>query len=185
MRGGPDYAVRLIHPNLGSTEGGLLNTNTPDINGNFPYQTELEGINTHGEIIHSYFFKNKNDDCIEEKISYAKLYKPFDWIIATGNPLDDVHSTNSHLVDTADEFENRILLIAVLVVLFIFCFDILFLIFSERLHQKVIADYVRTETTVDPLTGAYNRKNSHDVLNNVMTQVRSCGASYLVIMLDI
>ena len=79
--GGDNYAIRRVHPNLPETEGSFLSTSATDIKGNMPYLEELEGINKDGELFFTYFFKKLNSDEVAEKITYAKLYKDFDWII--------------------------------------------------------------------------------------------------------
>ncbi len=88
--GGDNYAVRQIHPNLPDTEGDWLSTNTQDIKGNLPYETELNGVKEHGDIYFEYYFKKMGSEKIAHKMSYAKLYKPWDWVVATGVYLDDV-----------------------------------------------------------------------------------------------
>jgi two-component sensor histidine kinase len=89
-KGGDRYAIREIHPNLPETEGMWLSTETTDIRGNRPYQAELDGMNEKGELFFEYYFKKLQSDEIAHKMSYAKLYKPFDWVVATGVYLDDV-----------------------------------------------------------------------------------------------
>ena len=91
FRGGEGYAVRLIHPNLKETEGMLLSTAMQDIKGNTPFLDELEGVKAGGEIFFTYYFKKLNSEEITEKLSYAKLYKRLDWIVATGIPVDDLN----------------------------------------------------------------------------------------------
>ena len=56
-----------------------------------------------GEVVHQYYFKNKSNDKVEEKISYAALYKPFNWIVATGVPLNDIYAD----IDTLRETRTR------------------------------------------------------------------------------
>lgn len=89
-QGGDNYAIRRIHSNLPQTEGLLLSTNLTDIEGNTPYLTELNGIQQNGEIFFNYWFKKKGSSKISKKLTYAKLYKKFNWIIASGVYLDDV-----------------------------------------------------------------------------------------------
>ena len=136
FNGGDEYAVRRIHPNLKDTEGQYLSTNTQDVAGNYPYLHELEKIKSDGEVFHTYFFKNKSNDIISEKASYAKFYEPFNWIIATGDPLDDVMMYSSVL-----EEENRVVLSSTLtntiVILFlIFLVDIILIIFNNKKIQE-------------------------------------------------
>ncbi|WP_319521206.1 cache domain-containing protein [uncultured Desulfosarcina sp.] len=89
-QGGERYAIRQIHPNLPNTEGQWLSTNTTDIKGNRPYEVELNGVKEKGEIYFEYYFKKLSSDKIAHKMSYAKLYKPWDWVVAAGVYLDDV-----------------------------------------------------------------------------------------------
>ena len=97
IEGGDNYAVRRIHPNLVATEGEYLSTSMQDIMGNYPYETELKGIRENGEVVHQYYLKNKSDDRIAEKISYTAFYEPFQWIVATGTPLDTLYADISYV----------------------------------------------------------------------------------------
>lgn len=92
MEGGENYAIRRIHPNLVESEWEYLSTSMQDVKGNYPYQTELEGIRENGSVFHSYYFKNKVNDEITEKFSYAQYYEPFHWIIATGETIEEVYA---------------------------------------------------------------------------------------------
>jgi signal transduction histidine kinase/BarA-like signal transduction histidine kinase len=95
--GGDNYAIRRIHPNLSDTEGIYLSTSIQDAAGNYPYKSELEGIKANGEIYQTYYFKNLDDGKIALKYSYAKLYEPYSWIIATGIPLSNLYSVPNEL----------------------------------------------------------------------------------------
>ncbi|NMA62237.1 MAG: diguanylate cyclase, partial [Firmicutes bacterium] len=88
--GGPDYAIRVVHPNFPETEGTYLSTETTDLKGNTPYLTELEGVKEHGELFFRYWFKKLHSDEISEKLTYARLYQDYDWIIAMGIHIDDM-----------------------------------------------------------------------------------------------
>lgn len=88
--GGDAYVCRIIHPNLPKTEGLMLSTSMEDIKGNLPYLAELEGIKRHGELYFEYYFKREDPEEISRKLTFAKLYKPYDWVVATGIYLDDV-----------------------------------------------------------------------------------------------
>lgn len=88
--GGDGYARRLVHPNLIETEGMLLSTNIKDKVGNLPYLEELEKIKENGEAYLEYYFKKKTSDEMALKVSYVKLYEPYNWVIGTGVYLDDL-----------------------------------------------------------------------------------------------
>ncbi|WP_421920126.1 ATP-binding protein [Marinifilum sp.] len=88
--GGDNYALRVVHPNLPEKEGHLLSTHTSDIKGNKPYLWELEGIKQKGDLFSTYWFKESKTNHISQKLTYAKLYKKYDWVIATGINLNDI-----------------------------------------------------------------------------------------------
>ncbi len=90
--GGDGYARRLVHPNLPETVGSLLSTDTKDADGRLPYLAELEGMKKDGELLQVYKFKKPGVDELGLKMSYARLYRDFDWVVATGVYLDDVEA---------------------------------------------------------------------------------------------
>lgn len=97
MEGGDAYAIRRIHPNLVDTEGEYLSTAVQDMKGNYPYQTELAGIRENGYVYQSYYFKNKLNDEMTEKFSYAQYYEPFHWIVATGETIEEVYAYSEEM----------------------------------------------------------------------------------------
>ena len=113
MNGGMNYAVRKIHPSMPELEGEFLSTYEEDAVGNHPYKEELNGIKKEGKIFHSYYFKNKLDDEVTEKYSYAEYYEPFKWIIATGETLEDVYAHSESISE-----RNMNYLMALMLVLF-------------------------------------------------------------------
>lgn len=115
--GGENYAVRCIHPNLIETEGEYLSTSIQDVKGNYPYQTELDGIKENGYVFHSYYFKNKENDEITEKFSYAQYYEPFNWIIATGETIEEVYAYSEEVSERS--FQQIFLLMVIFVALFV------------------------------------------------------------------
>ncbi len=181
--GGKDYAIRRIHPNLTETEGTYLSTDLQDVNGNLPYLKELEGINQNGDVLHSYYFKNLQDDRVTQKISYAKLYKPFNWIVATGTPLEDMLA----YTDQLREYDQSVILTTVLALLF--AMSIVFIIsltYIIKRHKKFVGNvkkHIEIETQYDVLTGAFQRKAGEKYLEHIFKSNAEC--ENLFIMLDV
>ena len=107
--GGDNYAIRRIHPNLAGTEGIYLSTSMQDAAGNYPYASELAGILDKGEIFQSYYFQNMSDKKMAEKYSYARLYRPYNWIIATGIPYQNLYA-----IPDARSGQNRVIAAALM-----------------------------------------------------------------------
>jgi len=200
--GGDDYAIRLVHPNLPETEGTLLSTNTTDIKGSTPYQTELDGINESGELFYEYFFKKMNSEDIAHKLSYAKLYKPYDWIVATGIYLDDIDNIISQ--ETAEIKTLQHDYIVKILIFSFFCLigAVILVIIFEKLISKLILRFqkileekneelVREKETIekiaylDPLTSLLNRRAMMKQLEVAFSRANRYQESFTVVIGDI
>jgi len=143
--GGKDYAIRVIHPNLKNTEGAKLSTFIKDIKGNKPYLVELEGIKKEGEIFFNYYFKELNSQRVSEKITYAKIYKPLNWIVATGIPLNRLEKAlNSKKELLNQEYESHFQKIILFGFSLVFLFSVLFF----YLYKK-ISKYTKENITLE------------------------------------
>lgn len=113
--GGNNYAARLVHPNIITSEGSFLSTFAKDKSGASPYQTELDGVieaqKSDKGFFQDYFFKNKVNDLHEKKLSYARLYKPYNWILATGIPYNDIYHSVDIIYDEIINIAYGIILI--------------------------------------------------------------------------
>lgn len=184
--GGDNYAIRRIHPNLKETEGSYLSTNQQDGKGNRPYQTELNRIKEKGEVLQTYYFKNRSNDEITQKISYAKLYEPFQWVVATGKPLNDIFLYTNELQTNDTGVVNKTMIVCLFFMLTIFIIGISIIIVVHKKYRKRVDLYVKTETELDPLTGAFNRKVGESILTEQVANLcnHEC-ALPMVMMLDI
>lgn len=138
FKGGDNYAIRLIHPNLKKTEGSFLTTNEKDIKGNSPYLEELEGVKKDAEIYLTYYFKQINKDKVTEKMSYAKLYERFNWVVATGIPINDLNNIISQKRATIEEEHKKHILAIILLRAFVLLLFIgLLLLLRKRLSKTM------------------------------------------------
>lgn len=185
FEGGDDYAIRRVHPNLKDTEGTYLSTNMQDMAGNFPYLEELNGIKQNGEIFFTYFFKKKNSDVISEKLSYAKLYEPYNWIIATGIHLDDVEAmitTSQKQADRSSIFFIITVLAAasVATVLGWLGFSLL-----DRWYYSMRSSELRHQANSDALTLLSNRRSGNAYMTEIFREFKKGSASPALFMLDL
>ena len=207
--GGDGYAIRAVNPNLPETEGNPLSTNTPDIHGNLPYKEELDGINRDGELYFKYYFKKVNSMKITQKLSYAKLYKPFDWIVATGVYTDDIDALiQKRKKALTDAYKAQIHSFGILIsVVFAVC-AVLFFVFERRINamvssfisrlqeddhelrdknDRLAAAYAQLEQVAyhDFLTGLLNRYAMSDRAGEEFSRSARSGAPFCLILADI
>ena len=136
--GGDDYAIRRIHPILQVGEGQLLSTNVQDAKGNHYLLEELNEVKEHGETLYIYYYKNMKEGTLGEKASYAKLYEPFNWIIATSTPLDDVLVYSETLNKENQEALTKTLTYTIVILLLIFVGDVWLILFNDKKMKERI-----------------------------------------------
>ncbi len=182
--GGDSYAIRQLHGNLPETEGMVLSTSMEDAHGNLPYLTELEGVREKGEIFYQYYFKEYHSEKVSKKISYARLYRPYNWIVCTGTYLNSMYEPTGG-VSRAER-----------IVFYIFCFALFVFSLtlfagihltnrsnSKRLQKE--KEVLKGQVEHDALTGARSRAFGSKLLARYLENFKSEGKNYSIAILDI
>jgi len=194
-KGGDKYAIRQIHPNIPDSEGLLLSTNMPDSHGNRPYETELNGLNKDGEIYFEYYFKKMGVNEIAHKMSFAKLYKPYDWVVASGVYLDDVdrliERETQKMQETYDKQKNY----AFFMTLSASLISIIIMVFFDNQIRRLILSYeqkinkytnkLEIRSMTDGLTGLYNRLKLDTVFVSELCRAERYKIPLSIIMMDL
>lgn len=184
-KGGKDYAVRVVYPNYPNEEGRYLSSDVPDVVGNYPYEEELKGINENGEIFFNYRFKKRNSgNDISEKISYAKLYEKYDWVIATGVQLDDIQAYIKTSTEETQEIVKEIIRNTVLFMLIIFVFYLLVLSKVETWYYRTYDKRLK-EVYIDPLTKTQNRRAATNHIEKAFRHFKKTGESPMIMIIDL
>lgn len=183
--GGDNYAIRLIHPNLSDTEGCYLSTEEVNQMGMKAYEIELEGIKADGEIYQNYAFKKLESDEVSEKVTYAKLYKPFDWIICMGVNLDDIE--HYRLQAQARIHSYQTIIMSTVISLWLILLFVIFFIFRRTqigTYEKKNKE-LESKLNVDVLTGASSRSYGERLLASEFKEFQSGKRDTLLLMMDI
>ena len=183
--GGDDYAIRRIHPNLRDTEGMSLSTNMADVAGNLPYLEELEGIKERGELFFTYFFKRLDTDDIAEKLTYARLYEPYNWIIAMGMHLEDMDFYVAGANDESTRVTRRLLPLFVVILVALVSLSIVSLLFLERIRSRWDSRLLEEEANLDSLTHIYNRRRGMIDLLHLFQKFKRGESAPSLIIFDI
>ena len=183
--GGDNYAIRLIHPNLKDTEGMYLSTKMQDIEGNYPYLTELNGIKENGEIHFTYFFKKKTDDEVAEKLTYAKLYKEYNWIIAMGVYFDEIQPYIDEISEDGDKAISKMITLVGILSLGLILIGILIVLILEHWYYQNSNKELREELNIDELTKAFNRRAATKKLQETFYSFERYNSVFAIIIFDI
>lgn len=183
--GGDNYAIRRVHPNLKDTEGMYLSTEMTDIKGSFPYLAELEGVKKDGELFFNYYFKKNNSDSISEKITYAKLYKEYDWIIAMGVYLDDVQDYVNQTTIHSRQSTNRLMITMAALIIAVILTVFALMSFIEKWYHNKFYRIIGEEIYKDPLTETYNRRGGQKLMEKAWEDFKYMGTNFCIMMIDI
>ncbi|MGM0397019.1 MAG: diguanylate cyclase domain-containing protein, partial [Bacillota bacterium] len=183
--GGDGYAIRLIHPNLKDTEGMPLSTDMEDIAGNRPYLEELEGINNDGELFFTYNFKKLDTDEIGEKLTYARLYKDYDWVLAMGVYYDTIDAYYESAREASeDEIRTSVGILVGTGILIVLIGLVLFMILEEK-YFKMSNKELKEELATDELTDAKSRRAGMKKLKDKFQEFQREGGQYALLMMDL
>jgi len=183
--GGTNYAIRRVHPNMLKTEGMYLSTGIRDIKGNLPYLEELEGIKKDGELFNTYYFKEMDSAKISEKLTYAKLYKDYNWVIAMGVYLDDLQAVIDQTNEESKALASKIKGILLLLLMVILILSYALIVLVEKFYYRHSKKMMEHEMNQDTLTKAGNRRSGKAELTNALMQHRQDGVYFGIVMVDI
>jgi len=182
--GGDNFAIRLIYPFEKDEEGQYLSTNTADIAGNLPYSTELEGVKREGEIFFTYYFE-KDSTTYSQRITYAKLYEEYDWIVVMALYMDNVYSCMDETETQIDRnVENTLLVVGVSTAVVVAA-ALVIITFLEKWYYKNSNKELKEEIYKDSLTKLYNRRAAEIDLNTALNNYKTTGQNAAVFMIDI
>lgn len=184
FNGGENYGIRQVHGNLPETEGISLSTLTKDAGGNTPYLTELEGIKKNGEITYKYFFREYKSENISEKITYARLYRPYNWIVCTGTYLNSMYEPAGGVSHKSKIIFYSLCLASFIVSLILFFY---IMISNCRTSTRLLneTELLKLKVSKDSLTGAASRSFGDSLLKEYFSTYQSCGKNYAIAILDI
>lgn len=182
--GGENYAIRQVHGNLPETEGTYLSTYYQDAEGNYPYREELEGIKKNGDVTFKYFFKEYHNEKVSEKITYAKLYEPYNWVICTGTYLNSMYNPAGGVT-----FRNQpVFYISFIIIIIISLILFSYIVVSNILNShKLIkqTEILKNEVEKDSLTGAGSRSFGNSLLFKYLNNFKKFDKNYTIAILDI
>ncbi len=184
-QGGKNFAIRRIHPNLPEEEGAYLSTDMTDMKGNYYYVTELEGINKYGEVFLYYYFKELHRDTVSEKLTYAKLYKNFNWVIAMGTYQKDMQSYIDQTNKESKALASRLIFILGFVFVIIMSSGYSIVMLIEKLYFRHSKKVLESEINKDALTKADSRRSGTKELSSAFREYRKNGTNAGIMMFDI
>ena len=163
----------------------LLSTEMTDEKGEKLYLAELIGLKAQGEVYNMYYFKKLDSEEVAKKLSYSKLYEPYNWAIGMGMYLDDLQAftdkTNAESRALASRLIIGLILFFTIVVLLGFGVQISI----ERKSYLMAKSRLEDEANRDALTGVFNRRYGTSLMTELFEDFKKHGHSTMIMMFDI
>lgn len=183
--GGKNYAVGRIYPDMSENEGKYFSTDTSDVTGNFPYLTELQGINRDGALFLTYSLNDHEKGKESERLSYSKLYKDYNWVIGMGIYLDDLNPYLDQINRESGEMVSRLAFLLVLLLVLILAIGLSSISMIENLYHWKTKHLMESELNVDALTGAGTRRSGEKDLQDAFNKYKKLGTGPGIMMCDL
>lgn len=132
--GGDNFAKMLINPNRPDLEGHYISDDYTDENGKAFRKIFLQDIHEKGYSFVNYMYKKPESNLIRPKVSYFKLYKPWNLIIAAGAYLDDIDEA---LEAEKAKFKHKVQLEATSAVIIFLLFAVIANGFAVMLGKRI------------------------------------------------
>jgi len=133
-KGGKKFAKMLVNPNRIDLQGKFISDEYKDEKGKEFRKIFLSDIRKKGYSFVSYLYKKPNSFQIRPKISYFKVYKEWNWVIAAGTYLDNI---DANIEQKKDDLKRKMTLdITSSIIIFLF-FSLVANIFAIILGKHI------------------------------------------------
>ena len=142
-------ATLIAHPILSEQEGNNRIDET-DKNGNKLIQNIIKTATTNDEGgFNNFYFMKPGEDGVAPKRAYSKLFKPYGWIVSTGNYVDDIDNVvNEKKIELSSELNSTLqLLVGIMVILLI-----LAIIFAVKLSSNLTKPIIKIQGLAERLS---------------------------------
>lgn len=134
MKGGNQFAKMLINPNRPDLEGEYISDTYTDENGKAFRKIFLQDIYEKGDSFVDYTYKKPDNSIIRPKVSYFKLYKEWNIIIAAGAYTDDI---DEELEVAKSDFKKRMQLEITSAIIIFLLFALIANTFAVMLGKRI------------------------------------------------
>ena len=177
----------LMHPIKPDLVGKDL-SNTKDPNGKQPFVEMAKVAKATGSGFVDYQWPKPGFDKPQDKTSYTKLFKPWNWAIGTGVYLDDINALAIHEQEKSDELINEMMLYTFIEIILLAIFITLIsgylitkMISSKILILQEAIDYVsKTKDLTKIIT-----VDSNDEIGKIAASFNNLLSSFKAVVSDI
>lgn len=125
---------------LGRDSEGQNRINLKDAKGNEIIKDLIKIAKSGNEEFYNYYFPKAGGNTPLPKRSYVQYFKPFDWIIGTGNYIDNIDNIIAdEKMQASNNLKSRIIRLSLLIIFFIFVCSISAFIIGRRISKPIVS----------------------------------------------
>ena len=141
FKGGDEFAKMFINPNRPDLVGKYISSRYKDADGKMFREQFLKDIKKQGESFVMYRYKKPGTDKKILKLSYFKLYKKYNWVIAAGVYLDDIEHSIEKKREILLKSLKKEIVMTVIVYLIFYVIAFLFAMFLGNRIDRFFQNY--------------------------------------------
>ena len=141
FKGGDRFAKMLINPNRKDLVGKYISDSYKDADGKEFRKEFLRDIRQKGDSFVMYRYKKMGENKKILKLSYFKLYKKYNWVVAAGVYLDDIEKSIQNKKELLLQNIKKEIATTVLIYIFFFIVAFLFSIFLGKRIDNFFQNY--------------------------------------------
>jgi len=157
--GGKRFAKMLINPNRQDLVGKYINDDYKDKNGKEFRKIFLKDIKKQGYSFVTYLYQKPNSFEIRPKVSYFRLYKDWNWVIAAGTYLDNI---DAKIAQKKEDLKKKMTLDITSSIIIFLLFSFLANIFAIVLGKQIEKFFKEYNTEI------LNKTNELEILNSTL-----------------
>ncbi len=164
---------------LGSDTEGTNRLGTKDINGFEMVKDFIQGAVAEGSYFCDYEYPKEGGTEPLPKRAYTEYFEPFDWVVGTGNYIDNIDSQIAASTETAHTYTNQKILLFITVCIVFAIIIVLFLIatiFNITKPLKEIGDILRSmsggDFSVKIAEKTLRRRDDFGTLSQILEKMR-------------
>ncbi len=165
---------------LGNDIEGTNRLGTQDVTGFEMVRDFIQGAVAQGSYYSDYQYPKEGETDPKPKRAYTQYYKPFDWVVGTGNYIDDIDEQIDASTKTANTFTNekiRYFCVICIVFAILIVLILIIIIYNITIPLKIVGNVLRSmsggDFSIKIEESVLRRRDDFGILLNILEKMRT------------
>ena len=165
---------------LGNDIEGTNRLGTQDVTGFEMVRDFIQGAVAQGSYYSDYQYPKEGETDPKPKRAYTQYYKPFDWVVGTGNYIDDIDEQIDASTKTANTFTNekiRYFCVICIVFAILIVLILIIIIYHITIPLKIVGNVLRSmsrgDFSIKIEESVLRRRDDFGILLNILEKMRT------------